>query len=125
VITQEASNILKEYVIELVKLLPDNWDSVDVYTEFSRLPGQVEPLYASRGSYIAEGKLNKDFHVSRPMYSKMRDFFFACEDSKNSWCGFRIKVFSNGRYKSKFYYDSTPLIDGNILDRDERLKEEI
>lgn len=39
--------------------------------------------------------------------------YLACEKDKDIWTGFLLKINNTGKYSSKFYYEGTPLLDGN------------
>lgn len=117
----EITDILKRYVAELVRAMPPNWESVAVYTEFLRSAGQGSPDCADVGMYVVGGKLIRNFRTSLPAHMAIEEFFLACEGGEGAWAGIRVEVFNSGKYKSNYYYGSTPLLDGNLSEVDKRI----
>jgi hypothetical protein len=39
--------------------------------------------------------------------------YLTCEKDNDIWTGFLLKINNIGKYSSKFYYDGTPLLDGD------------
>lgn len=120
----EVTDILKRYVAELVRSMPLNWESIVVYTEFLRSPGGSEPDCADIGMYVAGGEVVRNFRTPLPAHLALRELFGACEGGEDNWVGLRIEIFRNGRYKSKFYYEGNPLLEGNLSEVDKRIASE-
>ncbi len=116
------ADIIKRYVIELVKGMSPNWESIVVYTEFLRSAGRADPDGVDTGMYVAGGEIVRNFRTSLSARMVMKEFFLACEGSDRSWSGIRVEIFNNGKYKSDFYYESTPLLDGNFSEVDRRIE---
>lgn len=123
--TQLLNNVLQE----IVYVAPKNWGKITYYVE--RL---IDENLGLRCGSIAKCWLLPNMSeynepkgpaitVSFELLEAEDNLFWQSDEVGETWCGLIINIDNAGKYLSKFYYEGTPLLDGNDVELSKRLVE--
>jgi len=57
------------------------------------------------------------------LFEAINNLYKEAHNCGNIWCGLLLTINKNDKYFSKFYYEDTPLLDGNDEELDERMND--
>ena len=108
-ISIESGKLLSEIVNCLASACPDGWTRVSKYMELKRYP---EGDLRNPSMIVCYKGDKKIYDVDEPMdaYFNFVRLFELSENEENAWSAIRLEFDSTGRFKTKFYFDSWPLI---------------
>ncbi|SSI19539.1 Uncharacterised protein [Acinetobacter baumannii] len=123
------SELLNIIVQEIAYVAPRNWEQVLYYTE--RLDDQDIGIRnkSTAECWIGKEKTPYDNSKSPPLRASMELFeainnlYKEAHNCGNIWFGLLLTINKNGKYSSKFYYEGTPLLDGNNEELDKRMND--
>lgn len=123
--TQLLHNILQE----IVYVAPKNWGEIIYYVE--RLIDESSDLRRGSTARCWLSPNMNEFNESKGPAIPVSFELIEAEDNLfwksamigETWCGLVMKIDNAGKYISKFYYEGTPLLDGDDSELSKRLAE--
>ncbi|MEO3357290.1 DUF600 family protein [Acinetobacter haemolyticus] len=123
------ADFLNQIVQEIAYVAPKNWERIVYYTE--RLENKDIGIRNKSTAECWIGREMKPYNNSKvaplrgsmELFDAINNLYKEAIRSGNVWCGLLIAINNNGKYSSKFYYEGTPLLDGNDAELDKRLAE--
>lgn len=124
----EKSQLINVIVQEVVEaIIPVNWNYISFYTEGLRDKEIGLRKKTTVECWIGEKPVlyTKDYalNTSGELLIAINKLYLECEKDNDIWTGFLLKINNTGKYSSKFYYEGTPLLDGNEEELDKRMNE--
>lgn len=115
----KKAELINVVIEEIVYAAPSNWEKLVYYTE--RLQDKEIGLRSVDTAKCWIGKEMRPYDNSKggPLKSTMELFdavdrlFEDAEENGQPWSGLSLTLNNDGKYSSKFYYEGTPLLDGN------------
>ncbi|ENX41613.1 hypothetical protein [Acinetobacter sp. NIPH 2100] len=123
--TQLLNNILKE----IVYVAPKNWREIIYYVErikdksLDLRRGSTAKCWLSPSMNEYNESQRPAIPVSFELIEAEDNLFWKSDMVGETWCGLVMKIDNAGKYISKFYYEGTPLLDGNDTELSKRLAE--
>ena len=122
----QQTQLIETIVQELAKSAPYDWDSFVFYTELLRDPELGLRNRMIDGCWIGQDKI--PFDTSRgpaiehngKSIDALEDLFTLAESENQVWCGFGLLVNHEGKFKSIFYYEGTPMLNNNDNREDDK-----
>ncbi|MBJ8483995.1 hypothetical protein LF296_15355 [Acinetobacter vivianii] len=121
------SELISSIFQEIAFLAVSDWQKIVYYTE--RFRDKNIGLRNKDTALCWVGENLKLYTDDYPLRSSMEPYktinilFEECEKSDDIWCGLSLFLDHQGKYSSKFYYEGTPLLDGNDAELSKRLAE--
>lgn len=121
------SELINFILQKIASLAVNDWRNIVYYTE--RLRDNNIGLRNKDTALCWVGDNLKLYTADYPLRSSMEPYktinilFEECEKSGDNWCALSLFLDNNGKYSSKFYYDGTPLLDGNEKELDKRIND--
>lgn len=121
------SELINSILEKIASLAVNDWRNIVYYTE--RLRGNNIGLRNKDTALCWVGDNLKLYTADYPLRSSMEPYktinilFEECEKSGDNWCALFLFLDHNGKYYSKFYYEGTPLLDGNNEELDKRMND--
>jgi len=124
----EKSQLINVIVQEVVEaIIPVNWKYISFYTEGLRDKEIGLRKKTTVECWIGEKPVlyTKDYalNTSGELLIAINKLYLECEKDNDIWTGFLLKINNTGKYSSKFYYEGTPLLDGNEEELDKRMND--
>lgn len=124
----ENSQLINVIVQEVVEaIIPINWNYICFYTESLRDKEIGLRKKTTVECWIGEKPVlyTKDYALdtSGELLMAINKLYLACEKDNDIWTGFLLKINNTGKYSSKFYYEGTPLLDGDEEELDKRIND--
>ncbi|MND52039.1 hypothetical protein D3C81_348050 [compost metagenome] len=121
------SELINSILEKIASLAVNDWRNIIYYTE--RLRDNNIGLRNKDTALCWVGDNLKLYTADYPLRSSMEPYktinilFEECEKSGDNWCALSLFLDHNGKYCSKFYYEGTPLLDGNEEELDKRMND--
>lgn len=121
------SELINFILQKIASLTVNDWRNIVYYTE--RLRDNNIGLRNKDTALCWVGDNLKLYTADYPLRSSMEPYktinilFEECEKSGDNWCALSLFLDHNGKYSSKFYYEGTPLLDGNEKELDKRIND--
>ncbi len=121
------SELINFILQKIASLAVNDWRNIVYYTE--RLRDNSIGLRNKDTALCWVGDNLKLYTADYPLRSSMEPYktinilFEECEKSGDNWCALSLFLDHNGKYSSKFYYEGTPLLDGNEKELDKRIND--
>ena len=112
-ISLKATELLAEYVGELAQTGLPGWERIVNYDEFLRDREDDYVQARAMSECWGSGIRSLDYVTSFAAEQAAAAFFVQCESEGEEWSGLLLEIDRTGRYRSHFFYNSTPLIDGD------------
>lgn len=122
-ISLESANLLKTYVEKMASTAPVGWQKIVIYEEALKNDDHVMNNMCM-ATVSSNGEKIDDFSPGAEAYFALVALYDYFSERGEAWSGIRVVVDSLGKYSSKFYYNSTPLLDANYDEAERRLDEE-
>ena len=118
-------NMIVQEIVDII--IPVNWSSISFYNEILRDKEIGLRKKTTVECWVGEKPVlyTKDYalNTSGELLTAIDTLYLECEKDNNIWTGFLLKINNIGKYSSKFYYEGTPLLDGNDIELSQRLAE--
>ena len=108
----KAADLLSSYAVELTKLPPKPWARIVVYKELKRDADGYLCNISLESWWDGENEIT-DLPGSVASSDALLGFYEHSESTSQTWTALRLEIMPDGKYASTFFYDSTPLLDGN------------
>jgi hypothetical protein len=108
----DTAQLLSQFVGHQMDTFPQGWGRAAIYVEARR---ESDGYLNGRVIKVAwvDGEEVSDIEPSHPSTEVLQNVIERCEQEGPLWSALRIAVESDGRFKTKLYYDSWPEIDGD------------
>jgi hypothetical protein len=116
----EWASLMQDYVQEVVLNAPGHWETIVVYSEARR--GQLiggRCVFAQRA--LVDGEPAQDYAASEREFKAFNALFDHVSQTGSPWSAMRLTVITTGEYQTEYWYDSTPMLDGDYAEGDRRL----
>ncbi|MDQ9010900.1 hypothetical protein RFI36_14425 [Acinetobacter gerneri] len=125
----KKSELVNVVVNEIIYVAPEDWATIVYYAE--RLRDEVigirnmnvSKCWLGKGMIPYDNSKGPPLKVSVELFDAVDELFEYSEKSGDAWSGLLLKIDDTGKYINKFYYEGTPLLDGDDNELNRRMDE--